>query len=72
VKFLPNRDNGPNISPIQAVLTINDLRTLRERVDHLSRTSQQVAEFLEQHPKVERVDYLGLPATRSTPSRRAT
>jgi len=62
VKFLPNRDNGPNISPIQAVLTLNDLRTLRGRVDHLSRTCQQVAEFLEQHPKVERVDYLGLPS----------
>lgn len=61
VKFLPNRDNGPNISPIQAILTLNDLRTLRPRMDRLSRSAQLVAEFLAQHPKVERVDYLGLP-----------
>jgi len=61
VKFLPNRDNGPNLSPMQAVLTLNDLRTLRTRMDQLSRTSLQVAEFLAGHPMVERVDYLGLP-----------
>jgi O-acetylhomoserine/O-acetylserine sulfhydrylase-like pyridoxal-dependent enzyme len=61
VKFLPNRDNGPNLSPMQAVLTISDLRTLRPRMDQLSRTSQQVAEYLSGHPMIERVDYLGLP-----------
>ena len=61
VKFLPNRDNGPSISPMQAVLTLNDLRTLRGKMDQMSRSSQQVAEFLAGHPMVERVDYLGLP-----------
>ena len=61
IKFLPNRDNGPNLSPIQAVLTLNDLRTLRTRMDQLSRASQQIAEYLDGHPKIERVDYLGLP-----------
>jgi O-acetylhomoserine/O-acetylserine sulfhydrylase-like pyridoxal-dependent enzyme len=61
VKFLPNRDNGPNISPIQAVLTLNDLRTLRGKMDQMSRSSQRVAEYLAAHPMVERVDYLGLP-----------
>jgi len=61
VKFLPNRDNGPNLSPMQAVLTLNDLRTLRAKMDQLSRSSQIVAEFLTGHPMVERVDYLGLP-----------
>ena len=61
VKFLPNRDNGPSISPMQAVLTLNDLRTLRGKMDQMSRTTQQVAEFLAGHPMVERVDYLGLP-----------
>jgi cystathionine beta-lyase/cystathionine gamma-synthase len=30
-------------------------------MDQLSRTSQQVAEFLSGHPMIERVDYLGLP-----------
>ena len=61
VKFLPNRDNGPCISPMQAVLTLNDLRTLRGKMDQMSRSSQRVAEFLAGHPMVERVDYLGLP-----------
>lgn len=60
VKFLPNRDNGPNLSPIQAVLTLNDLRTLRSRVDLLSENTEHVAAFLASHPKVESVNYLGL------------
>ena len=60
VKFLPYRDNGPCMSPMQAMMTLNDLRTLRSRVDVLSRTSLKVAEFLESHPGVERVNYLGL------------
>jgi O-acetylhomoserine/O-acetylserine sulfhydrylase-like pyridoxal-dependent enzyme len=62
VKFLPNRDNGPSISPMQAVLTLADLRTLRGKMDQMSRTSQQVAEYLAGHARIERVDYLGLPS----------
>lgn len=60
IKFLPNRDNGPNLSPMQAILTLNDLRTLRSRMDLLSENTERVAAFLASHPKVERVDYLGL------------
>ncbi|MGQ9496014.1 MAG: PLP-dependent transferase [Thermoanaerobaculaceae bacterium] len=60
IKFLPNRDNGPNLSPIQAVLTLNDLRTLRSRMDLLSEATEHVAAFLASHPKVESVNYLGL------------
>ncbi len=60
IKFLPNRDNGPNLSPMQAVLTLNDLRTLRTRMDVLSESALTVAEFLESHPKVEKVSYPGL------------
>lgn len=60
IKFLPNRDNGPNLSPMQAVLTLNDLRTLRTRMDVLSENALVVAEFLEAHPKVEKVSYPGL------------
>jgi len=62
VKFLPFRDNGPSMSPMQALFTLNDLRTLRSKMDLVSLNSQKVAEFLEGHPKVERVDYLGLPS----------
>jgi O-acetylhomoserine/O-acetylserine sulfhydrylase-like pyridoxal-dependent enzyme len=60
-KYLPNRDFGPNLHPLQASLTLNDLHSLRSKVDLMSRNSEQVAEFLRNHPKVEQVDYLGLP-----------
>ncbi len=61
VKFLPYRDNGPSMNPLHATMIMNDLRTLRSKMDLVSSSSQVVAEFLESHPKVERVDYLGLP-----------
>ncbi|PLX21188.1 MAG: O-acetylhomoserine aminocarboxypropyltransferase/cysteine synthase [Marinilabiliales bacterium] len=60
IKALPNRDNGPNISPINAVLTLNDIRTLRSKIDLMSRSTMKVAKFLEKHKHIEKVDYLGL------------
>ena len=60
LKMLPNRDNGPNISPMNAVLAINDIRTIRMRMDATSRNTQKIAEFLGNHKHVEKVDYLGL------------
>jgi len=60
LKLLPNRDNGPNISPINAILTLNDIRTVRMRMDKLSRSTMKIAKFLEQHKHIEGVDYLGL------------
>jgi len=61
LKLLPNRDNGPNLSPMNAILALNDIRTLRSKIDMLSRSTMQVAEFLNAHPQVEKVHYLGLP-----------
>ena len=61
IKFLPFRDNGPAASPTNALYALNDIRTLRSKMDLLSRNSEKVAEFLEGHPRVEKVDYLGLP-----------
>ncbi len=61
IKYLPNRDYGPNLHPMQAILTINDLRTLRSKVDLMSRSTEKVAAFLDGHPHVEKVEYLGLP-----------
>jgi len=60
VKYLPSRDYGPTASPMNAMFALNDLRTLRTKMDLLSRNSQKVAEFLSQHPRVYQVDYLGL------------
>lgn len=60
IKLLPNRDNGPNISPFNAMMSLNDMRTLRSKVDMFSRSTMKVAKFLEGHKHIERVDYLGL------------
>ncbi len=64
LKTLPNRDNGQNLSPMNAILSLNDMRTLRTKVDLFSRNTMKVAQFLAQHPQVEQVDYLGLPSHR--------
>ena len=60
VKFLPYRDNGPAAAPLNALFALNDLRTLRSKMDLVSANSEKVAEYLSQHPKVYQVDYLGL------------
>ena len=62
LKLLPNRDMGPNLSPMNAILSLNDIRTLRSKIDLFSRSTMQVAEFLQGHPRVEKVNYLGLPS----------
>ncbi|MCK4364139.1 MAG: O-acetylhomoserine aminocarboxypropyltransferase/cysteine synthase, partial [Candidatus Aminicenantes bacterium] len=60
VKFLPYRDNGPAAAPLNALFALNDIRTLRSKMDLVSANSEKVAEYLSQHPKVYQVGYLGL------------
>ncbi len=60
-KYLPNRDTGPNLHPMQAILTLNDMRTIRSKMDMLSRNTMTVAEWLQDQSMVESVEYLGLP-----------
>ena len=60
IKLLPNRDNGPNISPFNAMMALNDVRTIRSKVDQFSQSTLIIAEYLEQHKHIEQVDYLGL------------
>lgn len=67
VKFWPYRDNGPAASPFNALMALNDLRTLRMRMDIVSQNCQKVAEFLQRHPRVYQVDYLGLPSFKLHP-----
>jgi len=62
VKFLPYRDNGPASAPVNALFALNDLRTLRSKMDLVSANCQTIAEHLQKHPKVYQVDYLGLPS----------
>lgn len=51
---------GGILGPMEAWLAIRGLRTLPVRVEQHQRTAMQVATYLEQHPKVERVYYTGL------------
>jgi len=67
VKFLPYRDMGPASSPVNAMFALNDLRTLRSRMDLVSRNCQAVAEWLARHPRVYQVDHLGMPSFRYHP-----
>lgn len=61
VKFLPFRDTGPAASHVNAMFALNDLRTLRSKMDLVSQNCQKVADFLNHHPKVYQADFLGLP-----------
>jgi cystathionine beta-lyase/cystathionine gamma-synthase len=46
---------GSGISPFNAWLLIRGLRTLPMRLEHISKTTVKVIEYLKQHPKVEQV-----------------
>jgi O-acetylhomoserine/O-acetylserine sulfhydrylase-like pyridoxal-dependent enzyme len=61
LKLWPARDSGACMSPYSAFFFLNDVRTLRIKVDWFSQNTMAVAEFLAGHAKVEKVDYLGLP-----------
>lgn len=61
-KLYPLRDIGPSISPFNALMIINDLRTLRGKIDRMSVSAVQVADFLAAQPAVEQVAYPGLPS----------
>ena len=56
------RDFGPAISPFNSFLLLQGLETLSLRVDRTVENAQKLAEFLENHPKVEKVLYPGLPS----------
>lgn len=65
VKLLPFRDFGPALSPFSAMMVMNDLRSLRSRVNQMSESAMKVARFLELHPGIESVNYPGLPSSAS-------
>jgi methionine-gamma-lyase len=55
------RDFGGVISPFNAWLILRGLRTLHLRMPAHCANAQKIAEFLDRHPRVERVNYPGLP-----------
>ena len=54
---------GAVMSPFDAWLMARSLRTLDIRVARHSANAQKVAEFLENHPKIEKVHYPGLASS---------
>jgi O-acetylhomoserine (thiol)-lyase len=55
------RDLGPVMSPFNAFLFLQGLETLHLRMERHSENALAVAEFLQEHPKVNWVTYPGLP-----------
>ena len=55
------RDLGPSLSPFNAFLLLQGLETLSLRLDRHVGNALALAQWLQQHPKVEWVNYLGLP-----------
>jgi len=51
---------GCNMDPHQAFLTRRGLKTLAIRIDRAQESAMEIAEYLEQHPKVDWVKYPGL------------
>lgn len=51
---------GGNMDPHQAYMVIRGVKTLSLRVERAQESAQKVAEFLENHPKVEWIKYPGL------------
>ncbi|SDH42134.1 O-succinylhomoserine sulfhydrylase [Pseudomonas panipatensis] len=54
------RTAGPTLSPFNAWIFLKGLETLRVRMQAHCAASQQIAEWLEQQPGIERVYYSGL------------
>jgi O-acetylhomoserine (thiol)-lyase len=54
------RDFGPAISPFNSFLLLQGLETLSLRVERHVENAQALAQWLEQHPLVESVNYPGL------------
>jgi O-succinylhomoserine sulfhydrylase len=54
------RAAGPNMSPFNAWVFLKSLETLKIRMAEHSRSAQEIASWLEAHPKVRRVLYPGL------------
>ncbi|KAH6901526.1 Cys/Met metabolism PLP-dependent enzyme-domain-containing protein [Coprinopsis sp. MPI-PUGE-AT-0042] len=56
------RDLGPALNPFGAFLLLNGLETLSLRVQRHCDNALALAQWLEQHPQVSWVSYLGLPS----------
>ena len=59
------RDTGAALSPFNSFLLLQGLETLHLRVHRHAENAQKIAEFLSAHPKVNWVNYPGLPSDKN-------
>ena len=60
-RVVPLRNMGASISPFNAFLILQGVETLALRMDRTCENSLAIAQFLRGHPKVNWVNYAGLP-----------
>ncbi|ALS68098.1 O-acetylhomoserine aminocarboxypropyltransferase/cysteine synthase family protein [Pandoraea apista] len=60
-RVVPLRNTGAAISPFNAFQILQGIETLALRLDRITENALKVAQFLKTHPKVEWVNYAGLP-----------
>jgi len=53
---------GGNANPFDAYLLISGMKTLEVRMDRHCHNAMEVASYLEQHPNIAHVNYVGLPS----------
>ncbi len=58
------REWGCSISPFNSFLILQGVETLSLRVDRICSNALELAEWLEKHPKVEKVNYPGLKSNK--------
>ncbi|MFW8565347.1 O-acetylhomoserine aminocarboxypropyltransferase/cysteine synthase family protein [Orrella sp. 11846] len=60
-RVVPLRNTGGALSPFNAFQIMQGIETLPLRMDRICENAQALAQFLQDHPKVESVQYAGLP-----------
>ena len=59
-RTVPLRNMGAAISPLNSFLILQGLETLALRMERIGQNALKIAEFLQNHPKVNWVNYAGL------------
>ena len=62
-RVVPLRNTGGALSPFNAFMLLQGLETLSLRMERHCSNALQVAQWLEKHPKVTRVNYAALPGS---------
>ncbi|MGN0921050.1 MAG: O-acetylhomoserine aminocarboxypropyltransferase/cysteine synthase family protein [Cellvibrio sp.] len=62
-RVVPLRNTGAALSPFNAFLILQGIETLALRMDRIIENTQKIAEYLQTHPKVQWVNYAGLPSS---------